>query len=801
MLQISKWVGLCSFVLWFLASGSFSIDDIDIHQAFPIVEPDPGHTKLRLSREGLEAIERITNPIAAVAVIGPYRSGKSFLLNQLLSLSCNEGFGVGHMRDTKTKGIWVWGTPIEMDINGVKTSVFYLDTEGFESVGKSNVYDDRIFALATVLSSVLIYNLPETIREADISRLSFAVELAEEFYGRVKGQDVAFEPAKLLWLIQRDFLQGKSVQQMVNEALQHVPNSDGDKNIDLVNQIRDSLAVMGDNSTAFSLPQPHLQRTKLCEMNDGDLDPLYVKRREQLKEVVSSIIRPKIVQGKTLTGKEFVSFLEQILEALNKGEIPSTGSLVEVFNKGILERCLKLYSDKINNLILPMTEEDLQGAHEGFREDAMKMFDEQHFGRHHAKKSVEALDEEIEKVHKNFILANEYQSSRICESLYTRCEDKMDELQVLKLPSMAKFNAGFLQCNQSFEHECVGPSKSSYEQRMMKMLGKSKTLFIKEYNHRLFNWLVAFSLVMVVVGRFIIKFFLVEIAAWILFIFLETYTRMFWSAESLYYNPVWHGIVASWETVVYSPILDLDRVASSEKSATLLVEDVGKARRFMVASLVPTLAGSSALDCNLNVIGDSFSKYHIQTETGHALGHDDEDYTVGSSKLQCADILGKRVLRRFGERTCEGSVEIYDNINNTYQVMYENGHCDEIEGANIIDYLEQNRDHGAGGNASSQQPKELATTEHGIIMRGAPVPRPEVDEGERSGGYRALRIRAINAEKTSRRKQGKKRKASSSGREGKKRENVTRAAPVHQSDECTEKKGPHRALRIRASDA
>lgn len=94
---------------------------------------------------------------------------------------------------------------------------------------------------------------------------------------------------------------------------------------------------------------------------------------------------------------------------------------------------------------------------------------------------------------------------------------------------------------------------------MLQMLGKSKTLFIKEYNHRLFNWLVAFSLVMVVVGRFIIKFILLEIGAWILFIFLETYTRMFWSAESLYYNPVWHGIVATWETIVYSPILDLDR--------------------------------------------------------------------------------------------------------------------------------------------------------------------------------------------------------------------------------------------------
>lgn len=548
-----------SVLLCLSASGLLAIENF--HQAFPIVEPDPGHTKLRLSREGLETIRRITNPIAAIAVIGPYRSGKSFLLNQLLSLSCDEGFGVGHMRDTKTKGIWVWGNPVEMEIDGSRTSVFYLDTEGFESIGKSNVYDDRIFALATVMSSVLIYNLPETIREADISRLSFAVELAEEFYGRVKGQDVAFEPAKLVWLIQRDFLQGKSVQEMVDDALQRVPNDKGDKNIDMVNQIRNSLAIMGDNSTAFSLPQPHLLRTKLCDMKDEELDPIYVKRREQLKKLVASVTRPKIVQGKFLNGNEFVAFMEQILEALNKGEIPSTGSLVEVFNKGILERCLKLYNERMAKVRLPLPEQSLQDAHERSKKEAMDVFDVQHFGRQHAKKSVMQLDEEIQEAYKNVIMANEYQSSKICESLYTRCEDKMDQLQVLRLPSMAKFNAGFLQCNQSFAHECVGPSKANYEQRMMKMLGKSRSLFIKEYNHRLFNWLVAFSLVMVVVGRFILKFIMIEMGAWVLFIFLETYTRMFWSAESLYYNPVWHFIVSTWETLVYSPVLDLDRWA------------------------------------------------------------------------------------------------------------------------------------------------------------------------------------------------------------------------------------------------
>jgi len=32
------------------------------------VEPDYGHTKLRLSEQGLEAIRRIENPIAVVGV-------------------------------------------------------------------------------------------------------------------------------------------------------------------------------------------------------------------------------------------------------------------------------------------------------------------------------------------------------------------------------------------------------------------------------------------------------------------------------------------------------------------------------------------------------------------------------------------------------------------------------------------------------------------------------------------------------------------------------------------------------------
>lgn len=49
-------------------------------------------------------------------------------------------------------------------------------------------------------------------------------------------------------------------------------------------------------------------------------------------------------------------------------------------------------------LALPLPEGYLQASHDMARGDAMQAFDQQHFGRHHAKKSVTQLDEEIDKV-------------------------------------------------------------------------------------------------------------------------------------------------------------------------------------------------------------------------------------------------------------------------------------------------------------------------------------------------------------------------------------------------------------------
>ena len=211
-----------------------------------------------------------------------FAPGKSFLLNQLLRLPCRlrltpkptlpvdgslsmtastapglewdtnatprpkgYGYGVNQLRLQPAQSalhhhclpLFFNHNPTQVTIDGAKVSLLYVDTEGFEGTGQADVYDDRIFALSVLVSSSLVYNLPETVKESDIEKLSFAAQLADEFYKRDAGRDKSVQLANLLWLIQRDFLEGKTVKQLVDNALKDVANPSLDKHITALNKV------------------------------------------------------------------------------------------------------------------------------------------------------------------------------------------------------------------------------------------------------------------------------------------------------------------------------------------------------------------------------------------------------------------------------------------------------------------------------------------------------------------------------------------------------------------------------------
>eukprot|EP00466_Bigelowiella_natans_P001373 jgi/Bigna1/89438/estExt_fgenesh1_pg.C_490076 len=363
------------FLLLVLGSLPSSING----KAVPIVLPDDSHTRLALQSEGVEALKKLSGRVAPVVVIGPFRSGKSFVLNQMLNLPCDQGFSVGHRRHAQTKGIWFWDEPqLTSSADGERISIIYVDTEGFEAAGKADVYDDRVFALSALLSNVLIYNLPETVKEADIQKLQFAVELAEEFkhradeddddddasyegmdkeLGGIRGAAVgteasspaspassassSFKIPSLLWLIQRDFLEGRSVDEMVKDALRPVNNPSGDSSVEHLNQIRTHLSSAARNYATLGMCQPHLERTKLCDLSPQELDPKYLNQTAQLRSIVL-----QMVQGGSAKKEE----AEESTAAARAPALPLTKdakkSVTESFNEDIIRKLVKTYETK-----------------------------------------------------------------------------------------------------------------------------------------------------------------------------------------------------------------------------------------------------------------------------------------------------------------------------------------------------------------------------------------------------------------------------------------------------------------------
>ena len=89
--------------------------------------------------------KRTSNKIAVVSIFGTAKSGKSFLLNQLLKVK--GAFDVLPKQDPKvkfgsqqssprctTKGLWIYADPITIEKEGDVFDIFFVDSEGIDDV-------------------------------------------------------------------------------------------------------------------------------------------------------------------------------------------------------------------------------------------------------------------------------------------------------------------------------------------------------------------------------------------------------------------------------------------------------------------------------------------------------------------------------------------------------------------------------------------------------------------------------------------------------------------------------------------
>uniref|UniRef100_A0A8C3WW44 GB1/RHD3-type G domain-containing protein n=1 Tax=Catagonus wagneri TaxID=51154 RepID=A0A8C3WW44_9CETA len=125
--------------------------------------------RLLVNPKALKILSAIRQPVVVVAIVGPYRTGKSYLMNRLAGK--NKGFSLGSTVQSHTKGIWMWCVPHPRKQDH---TLVLLDTEGLGDVEKGDSQNDCwLFALAVLLSSTLVYNSMGTINQQAMDQLQY----------------------------------------------------------------------------------------------------------------------------------------------------------------------------------------------------------------------------------------------------------------------------------------------------------------------------------------------------------------------------------------------------------------------------------------------------------------------------------------------------------------------------------------------------------------------------------------------------------------------------------------------------
>ena len=81
---------------------------------------------LKIDQDALDTLMKIDQSIAVCVCVGPYRQGKSFLLNKIVG--DRNLFGVGHEDDPYTEGVWVYQHPGKKTKNE-RFTILIMDVE------------------------------------------------------------------------------------------------------------------------------------------------------------------------------------------------------------------------------------------------------------------------------------------------------------------------------------------------------------------------------------------------------------------------------------------------------------------------------------------------------------------------------------------------------------------------------------------------------------------------------------------------------------------------------------------------
>ncbi|CAJ0953399.1 unnamed protein product, partial [Ranitomeya imitator] len=390
---------------------------------------------IQVNQDALQTLSGITQKVVVVAIVGKYRTGKSYLMNRLAGRK--NGFSLGSTVQSMTKGIWMWCVP--HPFNKEQTLVL-IDTEGLGDVEKGNSQNDSwIFALAVLLSSSLVFNSVGTIDQQAMDQLHYVTELTEKI--KIKSSELEADLEddssefkrtfpSFVWCV-RDFslelkIDGKDIteDEYLKNALRLKKGlSPAVQNYNLP---RECLLhyFHSHKCFVFDRPAPKTVLQNLDNIEETQLDASFV---EQTKKFCDYIYRNSQVKslsgGYKITGRGLGDLAVSYVEAIRSGSIPSLENAVLALTKLENSRAIVEASSKYDEMMSQNTSkfptetcDEFLNLHKACQSEALNVFMNLSF-KDENQEYQGKLAEELERKKAAYISQNEEASVRKCKAL------------------------------------------------------------------------------------------------------------------------------------------------------------------------------------------------------------------------------------------------------------------------------------------------------------------------------------------------------------------------------------------------
>uniref|UniRef100_A0A2K6S3X4 Guanylate binding protein 5 n=1 Tax=Saimiri boliviensis boliviensis TaxID=39432 RepID=A0A2K6S3X4_SAIBB len=363
----------------------------EIHMSDPVCLIENFNEHLKVNEEALEILSAITQPVVVVAIVGLYRTGKSYLLNKLSGK--NKGFSVASTVQSHTKGIWIWCVPHP---NRPNHTLVLLDTEGLGDVEKAdNKNDIQIFALALLLSSTFVYNTMHKIDQGAIDLLHNVTELTDLLKARTSLDLDGVEDAAdsesffpdLVWTL-RDFCLGLEIDGQLITADAYLENSlrpkqGSDQRVQNFNLPRLCIQKFFPKKKCFifDLPAHQKKLAQLETLPDDELEPEFVQQvAEFCSYIFSHSMTKTLPDGIKVNGSRLKNLVLTYVNGISSGDLPcienTVLALAQIENSAAVQKAVAHYDQQMGQKVQLPTEtlQELLDLHKDSEREAIEVF-------------------------------------------------------------------------------------------------------------------------------------------------------------------------------------------------------------------------------------------------------------------------------------------------------------------------------------------------------------------------------------------------------------------------------------------